>query len=113
VTVQIAPYLNAVVVNGGSDLHLKAGGPPRIRISGSLVPLQVEPLTPEQSWEIIRETMPAEVADEFAATNEADYAIHLPGIGRAARSARCCGWSVTSRCHWRRSACPTSYAASR
>ncbi|PVG81789.1 type IV pili twitching motility protein PilT [Nocardioides gansuensis] len=79
---QIAPYLNAVVVNRGSDLHIKAGGPPRIRISGSLVPLQVDPLTADQSWEIIRETMPAEVAEEFTATNEADYALHVPEIGR-------------------------------
>jgi len=44
-TLRIAPYLQAVVVNGGSDLHLKVGSPPKIRISGSLVPLQVDPLT--------------------------------------------------------------------
>ena len=45
VTLQIAPFLQAVVVNNGSDLHIKVGSPPKIRISGSLVPLQVDPLT--------------------------------------------------------------------
>jgi twitching motility protein PilT len=81
-TLQIAPYLQAVVVNQGSDLHLKAGGPPKIRISGSLVPLQVDPLTADQVWSVVRETMPADVAEQFTATNEADYALHVPGIGR-------------------------------
>jgi twitching motility protein PilT len=81
-TLQIAPFLQAVVVNQGSDLHIKAGGPPKIRISGSLVPLQVDPLTADQAWAIIEETMPADVAEQFASTNEADYALHVPGIGR-------------------------------
>ena len=36
---QIAPFLQAVVVNKGSDLHIKAGSPPKIRISGTLVPV--------------------------------------------------------------------------
>jgi twitching motility protein PilT len=79
---QIAPFLQAVVVNNGSDLHLKAGSPPKVRISGSLVPLQVDPLTPEGTWDLIRETMPPDVEAQFTATNEADYALHVPGIGR-------------------------------
>ena len=79
---QIAPFLQAVVVNHGSDLHLKVGGPPRIRISGSLVPLQVEPLTAAAAETLVRETMPTEVEAQFDATNEADYALSVPGIGR-------------------------------
>ena len=81
-TLQIAPYLQAVVVNHGSDLHLKVGSPPKIRISGSLVPLQADPLTVEVADALIRETMPADVEEAFLATNEADYALHVPGIGR-------------------------------
>jgi twitching motility protein PilT len=81
-SLQIAPFLQAVVVNHGSDLHLKAGSPPKIRISGSLVPLQVDPLTPDGVWSAISETMPADVLELFEATNEADYALHVPGIGR-------------------------------
>jgi twitching motility protein PilT len=79
---QIAPYLQAVVVNDASDLHIKAGSAPRIRISGSLVPLQVDPLTADQAWAVIRETMPDDVAEQFERTSEADYALHAPGIGR-------------------------------
>lgn len=79
---QIAPFLQAVVVNNGSDLHLKVGGAPRVRISGSLVPLQVEPLTAPALEALVRETMPAEVEAQFDATHEADYALAVPGIGR-------------------------------
>jgi len=81
-TLQIAPFLQAVVVNRASDLHIKAGAAPKIRISGSLIPLQVDPLTSDQAWSIIRETMPADVEAQFSSTNEADYAIQVPGIGR-------------------------------
>lgn len=79
---QIAPFLQAVVVNHGSDLHLKVGGPPRIRISGSLVPLQTDPLTAAGLETLVRETMPTDVEVQFDATNEADYALSVPGIGR-------------------------------
>ena len=79
---RIAPYLQAVVVNRGSDLHLKVGSPPRVRISGSLVPLQVDPLTADAVEDLVRETMPADVDAAFTATSEADYALAVSGIGR-------------------------------
>ncbi len=79
---QIAPYLQAVVVNRGSDLHVKVGSAPRVRISGSLVPLQVDPMTAEAVEALSRETMPPDVERHFDATNEADYALSVAGIGR-------------------------------
>jgi twitching motility protein PilT len=79
---QISPFLSAVVANQASDLHLKAGNVPKIRISGSLLPLEAEPLTAERVWEIVRETMPPDVEEHFAATNEADYALAVAGVGR-------------------------------
>ncbi len=79
---QIAPFLSAVVANNGSDLHLKVGSAPKVRISGSLVPLQTDPLTDERLWDIVRETMTPAVREQFDATNEADYALSVSGIGR-------------------------------
>lgn len=81
-SLRIAPFLQAVVVNNGSDLHLKVGGPPRVRIRGSLVPLEVEPLTADALESLVRETMTPEVEAQFLATNEADYALAVSGIGR-------------------------------
>ena len=37
----------------GSDLHIKAGSPPMIRISGELTPLPMaDPLTPDEAREL-------------------------------------------------------------
>jgi twitching motility protein PilT len=79
---QITPFLQSVVVNAASDLHLKPGGPPKIRISGSLVALQTEPLTSAGLEELLFPTMSADVQEQFRRTNEADYALAVPGIGR-------------------------------
>ena len=81
-TLQIAPFLQSVVVNAASDLHLKPGGPPKIRISGSLVALQTDALTPADLEALLLPTMSADVQETFRRTNEADYALAVPGIGR-------------------------------
>lgn len=81
-SLQIASYLHALVVNKGSDLHIKVGSAPKVRISGALVALQVEPLTAEAAEALIVETMSADIAETFAATNEADYALFVPDVGR-------------------------------
>ncbi|CAN5425778.1 type IV pilus twitching motility protein PilT [soil metagenome] len=81
-TLQIAPLLHAVVSHRGSDLHIKAESPPKVRISGSLIALQVDPMSAETVEKMIIETMPREIEEIFAATNEADYALFVPGIGR-------------------------------
>jgi len=49
----IEDLMEQVVANGGSDLHISAGLPPYIRISGKLTPTDYEPLTPEQCQRLI------------------------------------------------------------
>src|SRR4051794_4762963 len=41
--------LAAAVKNGASDIHLKAGAPPALRINGSLLPIKVPALAPEDT----------------------------------------------------------------
>src|ERR1700712_5119993 len=41
--------LAAAVKNGASDIHLKAGAPPALRINGSLLPVKVPALAPEDT----------------------------------------------------------------
>ncbi len=78
----IAPFLRAVVHNAASDLHLKPGGPPKIRVSGSLVALAAAALEPADVETLILPTMTPEVAETFARTCEADYALAVPDGGR-------------------------------
>ncbi len=67
----------------GSDLHVKAGAPPRMRIAGSLRTLHEEPAFTAQDTERIAEAMMTEtVLETFRAKHEADYAYSVPGTGR-------------------------------
>jgi twitching motility protein PilT len=66
----------------GSDLHVKAGSPPYVRIDGHLRPAPFDAVEPEQSQQIALEIMPPRRAEEFASTGEADFAHSVPGLGR-------------------------------
>lgn len=79
---EVIPYLAAVVDSGASDLHIKVGSPAKVRIEGGLRPLQSPMLTPEDTERLVKSTMTPKTVESFALTNEADYAISAPGIGR-------------------------------
>ena len=49
----IEDLMEEVVERGGSDLHLSAGLPPYIRVSGHLTPTEHPPMTPEQCQRLI------------------------------------------------------------
>ena len=77
----ITPYLRALVELRGSDLHCKAGSPPRVRIDGRLRALQAPALTPAVTELMLRQIVRADLAEEFARTSEADFAYSLPAGG--------------------------------
>ena len=79
----IAPYLRALVDLRGSDLHCKAGSPPRIRIDGRLRALQAPALTADVTERMLEQILRPDLVEEFARTHEADFAYSLPhGAGR-------------------------------
>ncbi|MGH9151436.1 MAG: type IV pilus twitching motility protein PilT [Acidimicrobiales bacterium] len=66
-----------------SDLHVKAGSPPRVRVNGTLRRLADEPsLTAEVTEEIAEAIMRPQAAAQFEERNEADFAYAIPGCGR-------------------------------
>ena len=71
-----------MVRNGGSDLHLKVGRPPTIRVAGELMPLQQQALKPEELKGLAEQIMTPRQVKEFAEHKEADFAIGVPGVGR-------------------------------
>jgi len=79
---ELLPYLKSVVDSGASDLHIKVGSPAKVRIQGNLRSLQSPTLTPEDTERLVRSTMTEEIQETFKRTNEADYAIGAPGLGR-------------------------------
>jgi twitching motility protein PilT len=71
-----------MVQRNGSDLHLKVGRPPTIRINGELVSLDAMPMKPEQLKALAEQLMTPRQVKEFAERKESDFAIGVPGVGR-------------------------------
>jgi len=66
----------------GSDLHLKVGSPPHVRVDGDLHPVPLPVLSAADTERLAYEVLPATRADEFDAAGEADVALDLPDLGR-------------------------------
>jgi twitching motility protein PilT len=67
----------------GSDLHVKAGAPPRIRIDGSLGPLRGEPsFTADDTRGLAEAIIPANLRGAFEVQHEVDFAYSVQGLGR-------------------------------
>lgn len=78
----IESLLRALVDLGGSDLHIKAGVAPRVRIDGRLRALSMEPLTAADTEAISATVMRPDQVGQFASSNEADFAYTIEGVGR-------------------------------
>jgi len=67
----------------GSDLHLKVGSVPRIRVHGDLIRLTDESgPQPAELDAITKEIMPERIWTAFETTNEGDFAYAIMGLGR-------------------------------
>jgi len=74
--------LQEMIRRNGSDLHLKVGRPPTIRVDGELLPLEHVPLRPEDLKSLAEQLMTPRQVKQFADEKECDFAIGVPGIGR-------------------------------
>ncbi|MEK7114172.1 MAG: PilT/PilU family type 4a pilus ATPase [Patescibacteria group bacterium] len=63
---RLGELLDIVVAEGGSDLHLSVFGPPILRVSGALVPLnKYQALTASETETMLRSIVPPERWDSF------------------------------------------------
>jgi twitching motility protein PilT len=67
---------------GGSDLHIKAGSPPRVRVNGELRSAPFPSLAPVEIDELLRAALPPERWEELERSGEADFSVSLPQLGR-------------------------------
>jgi twitching motility protein PilT len=74
--------LQKMIQQNASDLHLKVGRPPVLRVNGDLSTLPLPPLRPEDLKALAEQIMTPKQVKEFAENKEADFAIGVPGIGR-------------------------------
>ncbi len=78
----IEDLMEEVVERGGSDLHLSAGLPPYIRISGHLTPTEHPPMTPEQCQRLIFSMLNNTQRKQLEQTWELDCSYGVRGLAR-------------------------------
>jgi twitching motility protein PilT len=82
-TVAIDRLLRKMVEVGASDLHISITSPPIFRLDGDVIPVEGEPvLTEEAAEQLLRPVMPRRNLDEFAVTNDTDFAHEITGVAR-------------------------------
>jgi twitching motility protein PilT len=71
-----------------SDLHLRAGSPPFIRVDNDLIPLDMPPLSAQDMEEIVHQLGSEEEVQKLQAERESSFQFHSAGVGYL----RCSGY---------------------
>jgi twitching motility protein PilT len=74
--------LHVLAEANGSDIHLKVGSPPRIRVDGELQRLDEPTLVPSVTKEMADSMMSPSIKEQFDDSFEADFAYSLRDVGR-------------------------------
>ena len=74
--------LALLVRKGGSDLHISAHSPPRLRIDGILVPVETDPLTPDDTRRLATSVLTSDQIAKLDRDWELDCSFELEGQGR-------------------------------
>ena len=74
--------LRTMVSRNASDLHLRCGEPPIVRLHGEMTRLEGSALEPAELEAMIRSVMPERNRREYAESNDTDYAYELDGVAR-------------------------------
>ncbi|MBR5887421.1 MAG: type IV pilus twitching motility protein PilT [Akkermansia sp.] len=79
---RIDTYFTALVENGGSDLHLSEGQPPKMRVHGDIVPIEETVLTHEDMIELMQPICPPRLWEEYTNGGDADFAYEMDAQSR-------------------------------
>jgi twitching motility protein PilT len=78
----LAAMLAHLIDQGGSDLHVAANNPPRIRVNSDLRPAPFPVVGVEDLDTLIKTVLPPDRLEEFRRSGEADFSLSLSGVGR-------------------------------
>ncbi|MHC4959148.1 MAG: PilT/PilU family type 4a pilus ATPase [Planctomycetota bacterium] len=81
-TTRIGDIMRQATSAGATDLHVKAGVRPRIRLGGRLQDLGGEAVTPAEAHAMAMELLTADQATELENTGDVELVSALPGSGR-------------------------------
>jgi twitching motility protein PilT len=80
--VDITKLLRTLTEEGGSDLHLKVGSAPIVRVDGELRHLDLPRLTHQETSAIAQAILPADRRSRLEERKEVDFALSVAGLGR-------------------------------
>jgi twitching motility protein PilT len=78
----INEFLRSMYMRKGSDLHVIAGDPPRMRVHGDLITLDNQRLDPEELRAELFEIMSEQSIEQFNKHDSADFAHMIPDVAR-------------------------------
>ncbi|MBU6427890.1 MAG: type IV pilus twitching motility protein PilT [Cyanobacteria bacterium REEB65] len=78
----ILDFLRTAVQKRASDIHIKVGNPPTLRIDGRIVPTEYKPLTPADTRQALYSLMSADQRQRFEADREVDISLTIEGLSR-------------------------------
>ena len=84
VAVQDEPreLLTRMIASGASDLHIKVGRPPILRVDGMLEPMSARVMTEDDVAHLAEAIMPGYRREAFASRGEVDFAYEIEDVGR-------------------------------
>jgi len=74
--------LKTMLDQGGSDLHLTVGLPPKARINGALTPIAKEPIETRTMEMMLHELADGHRWEDFLKRHDLDLAHEIPGVAR-------------------------------
>jgi len=81
--VKLTDLLHEMVAREASDLHIKAGSPPGLRIQGKLQPIAGwAPLSAKDCHALVDELLPDECREDYEKSRQADFSKGIDGVAR-------------------------------
>ncbi len=79
---RIHTFLDLVLAQNGSDLHLVAGNPPRIRMHGIAYAVKYRELTADDVYELVYQLIPEQCLPEFKEKGNTDFSYEFSETAR-------------------------------
>ena len=79
---RIDAFLELLVRQQGSDLHLISGNRPHVRLFGEIMPVKYRELTVEETRELVEEIMPQPLIARLKEHGNVDFAYEVPDLSR-------------------------------
>lgn len=78
----VGEYLKVLIEKGGSDLHLKVGRPPLMRIKGELLPSEYPPIKKEEIRNLLFPMLTEMQVRKLETERELDFSFLIEGLAR-------------------------------